>query len=269
MKFAFKSIVAVAATLVAASGAHASDWELISGTGGLTFSTDALSALSASGSAIVTPFTVPTIAGLDISGSANTAAYTKATGNVSLTFSSAVAFNDSLVSLQAANSFVQIRRITFNDDETTTTRSIFMTNFDVNLSTSTISADLYSRLNSGALVNYGKQDIFRADLPGVIGGTQGNIEVIPGTGFYPQGQASGSLAGSLRMNLATADIILADLGLSTAATDPVATLVRTANWGTTQAAGTLQAIPEPSSYAMFGMGLLALGVAMRRRGQAA
>jgi hypothetical protein len=257
--------LAAAVALVAASGAHAEDWQLISGTGGLTFSADALSALSASGSTIVTAGTVPTIAGLDISGAVNTAAYTKATGNVSLTFSSAVTANNALVSLSATNSFVQIRRTTFNDDESTTTRSIFMANFDVNLATSTIAANLYSRLDSGALVSYGKQNIFTADVPGVVGGTQGNIVPIPNTGFYPKGNASGSLAGSLRMNLATADTILSGLGLSTSATDPVAILVRTANWGTTQAAGTLQAVPEPSTYAMFGLGMLAIGVMARRR----
>lgn len=263
MKFAFKTAV-IAAAFIAASSANAQFWQFQSGSGGLTFSGDALSALSASGSSIVTAGTVPTIPGLDISGAANSAAYTKATGNVSLTFSDAVTNGDNLTSLQAANSFVQIRRTTFNDDETTTTRSIFMANFDVNLSNSTISADLYSRTNSGALVSYGTRSIFAADLPGVVGGTQGVIVPVFGPGGQVTGEASGGLAGSLRMNLGTADIILADLGLNTSATDPVAILVRTANWGTTQAAGTF-AVPEPSTYAMFGVGLLAVGAVARRR----
>ncbi|MDO9002518.1 MAG: PEP-CTERM sorting domain-containing protein [Aquabacterium sp.] len=280
MKFAFKCIASVAA-LVAGSTASATPyaglWELTSGTGSLTFSADALSALSASGSNVVTAGTVPTIAGLSISGATNTATYTKATGNVSLAFNKATITGDTVNSLQAANSFVNIRRTVFNDDETITSRSIFMANFDVSLSTSTIYADLYSRLNNGALVSYGKQAIFAADVPGVVGGTGGNILIDSVNAGVVVAKASGSLAGSLRMNANTANVILADLGLSTAASDPVAILVRTANWGNTQAEGVFRVAclscvpvtPEPSTYAMFGVGLLALGVAVRRHGQAA
>ncbi|MDI1259843.1 PEP-CTERM sorting domain-containing protein [Aquabacterium sp.] len=280
MNLTFKCIFSAAAALLAASATSATPfagmWELASGTGGLTFSGDALSALSASGSSVVTVGTVPTIAGLDISGATNTALYTKATGNVSLAFNSAIVTGDTVNSLRAANSFVNIRRTVFNDDDTLTTRSIFMANFDVNLSTSTIFADLYSRLGNGALVNYGKQAIFTADVPGVIGGTQGNILIDGYVDYTVSAHASGSLAGSLRMNGNTATVILADLGLSTAATDPVAILVRTSNWGSTQAEGVFRVacldcippFPEPSTYAMFGVGLLAMGVAVRRRGKA-
>ena len=135
-------------------------------------------------------------------------------------------------SLKAANSLVNIRRTVLNDDETLTQYNIYMANFDVSLSTSTIYAELYSRVNVGPLMSFGKQAIFRADVPGVIGGTGGNIVVDTAYNFFDAtGHASGSLAGSLRMNAATADIVLTSLGLSTAATDPVAILVRTANWG--------------------------------------
>jgi hypothetical protein len=276
MKFAFKSIVAAAAFVAvgAASAAtpYAGTWSVVSGSGGLTFSADALSALSASGSSVITSATIPTITGLPGSGATNTAVYTKATGNVSLAFNTATITGDALTSLQAANSLVQIRRTTFNDDESTTTRSVYMANFDVNLGNSTIYANLYSRTDSGALVSYGKQAIFTADVAGVVGGTQGNIVVGTVANGVANGSASGSLAGSLRMTATTADTILTSLGLSTAATDPVAILVRTANWGSTSASGTFTApaptvptIPEPSTYLLMGLGLVGIGAVARRR----
>ncbi|MDO9002520.1 MAG: PEP-CTERM sorting domain-containing protein [Aquabacterium sp.] len=270
MKFTSKSILATAAFMAAGAASAASGyvWNAGSGTGGLTFSSDALSALSASGSSVVTAGTIPTIAGLPNSGAVNTAIYSKATGNVSLAFNTATGVGDTLTTLQAANSLVNIRRTVFNDDETTTQLNIYMAEFDVNLTNSTIYANLYSRTGSGALVNYGKQAIFTADVPGVVGGTGGNIIVDGVSGGVATGHASGSLAGSLRMNGTTANTVLSALGLSTAATDPVATLVRTANWGTTNAAGTFTApaaaIPEPSTYALMGLGLVGIA-AMRRR----
>ncbi|MDI1259842.1 PEP-CTERM sorting domain-containing protein [Aquabacterium sp.] len=268
MKFASKSILAIAAFMAAGAASAASGyvWNAGTGTGGLTFSADALSALSASGSSILTAATVPTVPGLPGAGAVNTAVYTKATGNVSLAFNNATGVGDTLTTLQAANSLVNIRRSVFNDDGSISQYNIYMANFDVNLSNSTIYANLYSRTDAGALVTYGKQAIFTADVPGVIGGTLGNIVVDGVSGGIATGHASGSLAGSLRMNGTTATNILTALNLSTAATDPVAILVRTANWGTTNAAGTFTApaVPEPSTYALMAMGLVGIAATRRR-----
>ncbi|MBC7700901.1 PEP-CTERM sorting domain-containing protein [Aquabacterium sp.] len=269
MKFASKTILAAAAFIAAGAASAASGyvWNAGTGNGGLTFSSDALSALSASGSNIITATTIPSVPGLPGTGATNTAIYSKSTGNVSLAFNNATGVGDTLTTLQAAKSLVNIRRSVFNDDGSISQYNIYMAEFDVNLSNSTIYANLYSRTDAGTLVTYGKQAIFTADVAGVVGGTQGNIVVDSVSGGTAYGHASGSLAGSLRMNGTTATNILAALNLSTASNDPVAILVRTANWGTTSAAGTFTApaaIPEPSTYALMGLGMVGIA-GLRRR----
>lgn len=270
MKSAFKlnSFLATAAFLASgvASAASGYVWNAGTGTGSLVFSADALGALSTSGSVVRTD--TPIAAGLPGAGAANSALYNKATGTVSLGFNNATGVGDTLTSLQAANSLVNIRRTLLDDNGVVSgQRNVFMANFNVNLSSSTIFADLYSNTGTGStLTSYGNVAIFTADVAGVVGGTGGNIVFDGIVNGVATGHASGSLAGSLRMNTTTANIVLTSLGLET--TGSVATLVKTANWGSTSASGVFTApaaIPEPSSYVLMGMGLIGMGLLSRRR----
>ncbi|MBA4111275.1 MAG: hypothetical protein C0487_16980 [Leptothrix sp. (in: Bacteria)] len=273
MKFTFKSLVAVAAFVaVGASNAQGNvgfPQILLSGSGNLIFSNDALSALAASGSVLRTPFTTPNVPGvLPGAGLVNAATYSRPTGVLAMGFSSLTNSGDSVASLQSARSFVDIRRTIVNDDDTLTSRSIYLTNLDWNLSNSTIYANLYSHnRTTGDLVTFGKLAIFTATIPGIVGGTQGNF-VVDGVNDHGQPvlRASGSLAGELRINADTVNIMLAGLGLSTG-TDPLPMLWREANWGS--ASFSVTSVPEPSSYAMLGAGLLVAGLMTRRRPQAA
>jgi hypothetical protein len=270
--FKFKSILATAAFMACgvASAASGYVWNAGTGTGSLTFSTDALGALSTSGSVIRTD--TPIAAGLPGAGSANSAVYNKTNGSVSLTFNDATGTGDTLASLTAANSLVNIRRTLLDDDGNVTgQRNVFMANFKVDITNSTIFADLYSNTGTGStLASYGNKAIFTADVAGVSGGTAGVIIVDGVANGVATGHASGSLNGALRMNSATADIVLTALGLDT--TGSVANLVKTANWGSTTASGTFTApaaaVPEPSSYVLMGVGLAAMGLLRSRRNKA-
>lgn len=263
----FKNVGAVAA-LVAVGSAHAEAPAgfpplLKAGTGKLTLSAEALSALSASGSRVITPGVWPSVAGLPGAGSSNAAVYSQATGSVDFSVSTMTIENYfTLTALQSANSFVQLRRNTFEDDESIISRSIYLANFDLSLSNSTVYADLYAHnTTTGVFTSFGRQAIFQAVVPGVVGGTGGHIEGGAGGGFA----ASGSLTASLRMPTNVSNIMLDGLGISSDGS--VANLWRQSSWGVVSFTAT--SVPEPSTYALFGIGLLAMGALTRGRAQAA
>jgi hypothetical protein len=281
MKFTLKSLVSVAAFAAASMASatpSAGNWSLVSGSGVLTIPEHVLSVTS---SIIVPVRTLPNIAGLDVTpGAANTAASTfdelLFQTTVALTFSAATITGDTLTSLRAANSFVNIKRTWFDEKDQAYSRSIYLANIDVDLDHSTVYADLYSRDNTaGVLTSFGKQAIFTATEPGgVAGGTGGTIVVDAATGGGVDGHASGDFNGPLRLTASTATTFLSGLGLDTSDTDPVAILLRTSEWGSLSVSGVFRGevlvdgnapVPEPSTYLLFGAGLAGLGLMRRRR----
>lgn len=273
MKTAFKHSLAVAA-FVAANAAQAQfipfPPTLTSGSGTLAFSNDALNALKSSGVALTTPNIIPAVSGVSTGGNANAGSY--AAGSLNLTFSSVTTSGDHVSSLASPDSFLRLRRSLVDENGNVEAQySVYLTGFELDLNQSTVYANVFAATaGGGAGTNLGRTALFTATQVGIVGGTEGRIVFSNGPDGVPRPTASGNLAGGLRLNGAAGELILSNLGLAALATnpnDPLNRLWRDSNWGAVSF--TAPAVPEPSSYALFGMGLLGVGAAVaRRRAQA-
>lgn len=248
MKFALKSIVAAAAFVAAGAASAAAPWEFVSGSGGLTFSQEALDALDASGAFISTDGVVD-----------NKATYDNVS-NVSLEFTAGTAEGNQIKTLTSTGSTVFIERTVVKKGVTTLDNLITLSNFVFDLGTKTLSANvLGTNLLTAASTDYGFKAVFSA--AGLEGG---NIVPGPFVNGWLTGTASGHTTGAFTINNTTADNFLAILGLPP--TGSVADLVKNADWGVASADGVVYpAIPEPSAYLSFLAGLAVLGTAARAR----
>lgn len=254
MKTMLKKIVAVAA-LLAAGSSHAVEhelWQYVSGGGSLTFSQEALDALDAAGASI---YTNP----------GNPAQYDNV-NTVAMTFTGGTGEGNQLATIESIGSQVFIQRSVLKKGVVTLDNLITLSDFKIDLATSTISAGILgTNLLTGVSTNYGFGALFRgaATVGGTI--TEGAI-----TDGWVAGTASGSLTGPLTIDETTANSFALILGLPT--TGSVADLVKNADWGTSQASGVVKAkvisaVPESSTFMLMGVGLV--GLAMMRRRQAA
>jgi hypothetical protein len=254
MKFALKSIVAAAAFVAAGAASAAAPWEFVSGSGGLTFSQEALDALDASGAFISTDGVVDNKATYD------------GVSNVSLEFTAGTADGNQIKTLTSTGSTVFIERTVVKKGVTTLDNLITLSNFVFDLGTKTLSANvLGTNLLTNVSTDYGFKAVYSAaDL---VGGTI--TPTGPAVGGYLPGAAAGATVGAFSINPGTADNFLAILGLPP--TGSVADLVKNADWGVATADGVVrQAVPEPSAYLSFLAGIAVLGaVRARKQKQAA
>lgn len=269
-----KHLLAVT-TLLAGSMAHAAFGDfppvLTNGSAQLAFSDNGWMSLGSGGVSIRTPATLPGLPATD-----NRASYASGTRQLDLALGSFTISDDqrAAVATQSLNSLVEFRRTVVDEDnpDSLTRYVVSMQDVEVDLVSATIYAKLSSSVRNGLdaplVTDLGRQAIFQATQVGLVGGTQGQITYVSDPD-YPgslRAHASGNFAGQLRMNTSTADTILGNLGLSTDANDPVAGLWRSVNWGTF--GFTTSPVPEASTYAMFGIGLLGVGAMTRRRARA-
>lgn len=268
MKFSFKHALASAA-FVATAGAQAQTIPfpqlLSSGSGTLAFSSDGHAATAAAGIALAAPAVIPVVAGVSAGGGANAASY--APNVLGLNFSSVTVTGDHVTGLASPDSFLRLRRAILDDNgEVITRESVYLTGFEFDLNQSTIYANVFAATNDAAATSFGRTAIFTASQAGIVGGTEGRVVIGNGADGLPRPTASGSFAGSLRLTDGAGTLILSNLGLGSLAnnpTHPLNRLWREADWGTVSF--TAPAVPEPSTYAMFGIGLLVAGALARRR----
>lgn len=263
MKFSIKRLLAMTA-LLAAVTVHAQSTELPPGaaTGTLAFSGDAEMALSGTG---VRPRAIEGVVG------ENSASYADLV--LGLNFSSLVTTGNDVTSLLAPNSWLSLERREFDEETGDVLRySVFLADFEFDLAQSIVRAELFSLGADGEPTSLGHMAIFTASEIGLVGGTQGHVlqSGVDADGA-PQYIASGSLAGNLNMNTEATDLILDNLNLGPGVGGNENEAVRNfwlgANWGAVSF--TAAVVPELSTYAMFGLGLIGLGLVTRRRSQAA
>ncbi|RZI84987.1 MAG: PEP-CTERM sorting domain-containing protein [Rubrivivax sp.] len=227
----------------------------------LTLSSDALTVISASSSVIRAKSFNPA----DDARNQFQLDYPKGEGTFALTSTNTQ--GDRLVSATSAPSSLLFRRTTVlgdNVEDGLLRKSLFLSNFSFDLNTGTIASDWKLQTDiekpsetNTTVTDLGRLALFQATLP-VQGG-----KIVPSSDwnypYYIYGTTSARFS-DLQMPADSANVFLTSLGLSTAADDPLASLARTATWGSL-----VIAVPEPSTYTLMGIGLLLVGSAIARQ----
>jgi hypothetical protein len=251
MKFAFKSIVAAAAFVAAgvasaanvtvAVGGTYNGLKLDSGSGALSFSTTLIGALNASGTVVsaVAPATA------DIVLNAKGTAYKSV--SVAAPFVSLVA-DTATNSVVAALTTGGALQTTEDDGFTNTGGSLSITNINADLVAKKVFVTLTGANGVGTLNNFYLWDI------GTIGGST----------TLAAGTTTTTLSG-LSITTAGFNAFSTSLGLTTAGKNALSTVTDFGTITSTVVASTVPSVPEPSTYALMGLGLVGISLVARRR----
>jgi hypothetical protein len=261
MTSSLKGLLAATA-LLAAVAVHAQSTESPAdaspGTGALVFSSDGLSALRSSMLYWSAPTDIPDLAGVSVAADVNPASYvddlSSGSGTLGLNFSSVGITGNAVTSLAAPDAFVRWQR-----------RIVDLETGEFDLTHSTVNANLFAFDAAGVATSLGRKTIFSATEPGLVGGTQGNIVVSTDpSSSLPLYTASGSLAGNLAITAEASGLILNNLGFESGEAQFMVNDWLGTNWGTVSF-NYATAVPELSTNAMLGIGLIGMGGLVRRR----
>jgi hypothetical protein len=273
MTSSLKGLLAATA-LLAAVAVHAQSTESPAdaspGTGALVFSSDGLSALRSSMLYWSAPTDIPDLAGVSVAADVNPASYvddlSSGSGTLGLNFSSVGITGNAVTSLAAPDAFVRWqRRIVDLETGEMAVHQVILTGLEFDLTHSTVNANLFAFDAAGVATSLGRKTIFSATEPGLVGGTQGNIVVSTDpSSSLPLYTASGSLAGNLAITAEASGLILNNLGFESGEAQFMVNDWLGTNWGTVSF-NYATAVPELSTNAMLGIGLIGMGGLVRRR----